>query len=122
MEGKAQKNFFFNFNYFIYLHSSPCPRSRSPFPLFIILVLFPLPLRDCSIPQASSPSLGPLVSQGLRISSPSEAQPGRPLLYICPCMFLVGDSVSGNSLCFRLVEIAALSTGLFSPSVSSVCH
>lgn len=87
----------------------------------------PLPLRGCFPPNTRPlPSLGPQITQGLNISSPTKAWPGRLLLYLCqwpltdPYMLLVGCSVSGSSLGSELVETAGLPLGLISPSASSI--
>jgi hypothetical protein len=114
---------------FIYLHSSivslPSPpshnsstRSSSNLPWRGGSPLCP-PTRHLS-------SLGPQVSQGLGASSPTEARPDSPLLYMCqgpwlsPCIlpgwwFSLWE-LQGSGL----VESAGLSMGLPFPSASSI--
>jgi len=60
------------------------PPSQSPFPKFLIPSL--LPLASERLPHANTwppLSLGPQVSLELSTSSPTEAWPGRTLLYLC---------------------------------------
>ena len=63
------------------------PPSGSPLPQFLIPFLLPPVSKRMSplLPHQARPlhSLGPPVSQGLGASSPTEARPGSPLLYMC---------------------------------------
>ena len=112
-------------NYFIFIVQFPSPptlsshssSSHSP---------SPLSPRGCPLTHARPQhSLGPQVSQGLGTTSPTQARPGTPLLYMClaprpghKCC-LVGGLVSERSQEFRLVETAGLPIGLPSSSPSS---
>ena len=105
------------------------PPSGSPLPQFLIPFLLPPVSKRMSplLPHQARPlhSLGPPVSQGLGASSPTEARPGSPLLYMCQGQVparvccLVDGSVSERSLGSRLVETAGLPMGLPSSSASS---
>jgi len=77
----------------------------------------------------SPPSLGPPVSKGSRVCSPTEARPGRPLLYMCwqvgahgtaRVWRLVHGSVSASSLGSWYVDTVSLSMELTSPLPSSI--
>jgi hypothetical protein len=107
------------FNHFIYLHLSHCP-PPSLLPQFLIPFFFFL-ASEVVVPLLPGFSClwGPHISLGL---SPSltEARPVRLCFWLALCMFLVGGSVSGSSLGYRLVETAGLPLRSLSPSVSSI--
>ena len=95
--------FFFPSNVFIYPFPSPTSHSSSSHS--------PLHSRGCSAFTMPPRSLGPQVSWGLSVSSPTEARPGTPLCqepWTSLCMSLIGDSVSEGFLGYGLVETVSL--------------
>jgi hypothetical protein len=119
---------FFTFYFFFFLqpvtafllvHPLTVPRPRS-FPIFPLQENVPL-----LQPRRSPNFLGPHVFQGLGASSPNEARPCSPLLYMCQDLrtasvcCLVGGSVSERFQGYRLVETAGLPMGSSSSSASS---
>ena len=85
------------------VHPSLCPPSWFPFSQFLIPFLLSYARACFPLPSSRHPlSLEPQISGGLGSSSPTEARPDSPLLYMCwepwtsPCMLTQSLGAPGN--------------------------
>ena len=110
---------------FYFIQYNHCPL-QIPLPQFLIPFFFPLSPRGCP-PTRPPYTLGPQISRELGTSSPTEARPSNPLLYLYwgglrPALVccLVDGSASGRSQDSGLVDTAGLSMGPSSSASSSL--